>query len=71
MPAAPLLQTAANHLQLYSLNVSSEALWRLPDGQDVRRVNLYLSHRCEEHSCRACQVSHCVALLRRPFQASF
>ena len=39
------LQTAANHLQLYSLNVSSEAVWRLPNGRDVRRVNVYLSHR--------------------------
>ncbi|PRW44970.1 RAB6A-GEF complex partner 1-like isoform A [Chlorella sorokiniana] len=36
--------TAANHLQLYSLNVSSEAVWRLPNGRDVRRVNVYLSH---------------------------
>ncbi|KAL4420208.1 hypothetical protein ABPG77_011424, partial [Micractinium sp. CCAP 211/92] len=36
--------TAHNHLQLYTLNVSSEALWRLPGGGDVRRVNLYLSH---------------------------
>lgn len=39
------LQTAANHLQLYSLNVSSEAVWRLPNGRDMRRVNVYLSHR--------------------------
>lgn len=39
------LQTAANHLQLYSLNVSSAAVWRLPNGRDVRRVNVYLSHR--------------------------
>ena len=37
-------QTARNHLQLYALNVSSEALWRLPSGQDVRRINVYLSH---------------------------
>jgi hypothetical protein len=37
------LQTAHSHLQLYALNVSSEALWRLPDGQELRRVNIYLS----------------------------
>ena len=37
-------QTALNHLQLYALNISSEALWRLPDGQEVRRVNVYLSY---------------------------
>ncbi|KAL4448516.1 hypothetical protein ABPG75_005735 [Micractinium tetrahymenae] len=36
--------TGANHLQLYALNVSSEPLWRLPGGGEVRRVNLYLSH---------------------------
>ncbi len=43
-PAHACAQTAHNHLQLYTLNVSSEALWRLPGGGDVRRVNLYLSH---------------------------
>ncbi|PSC67405.1 Quino amine beta chain-like RIC1-like guanyl-nucleotide exchange factor [Micractinium conductrix] len=36
--------TARNHLQLYALNQSSEALWRLPSGGEVRRINLYLSH---------------------------
>jgi hypothetical protein len=40
----PVPQTSRSHLQLYALNVSSEALWRLPDGQELRRVNLYLSH---------------------------
>lgn len=47
LPAlAAARQTEHNHLQLYGLNVSSEALWRLPDGGEVRRVNVYLSHRC-------------------------
>lgn len=45
--------TQRSHLQLYALNVSSEALWRLPDGQDVRRVNLYLSHRRARLPCAA------------------
>lgn len=35
-PPHPSLQTSGNHLQLYALNVSSEVLWRLPDGQEVR-----------------------------------
>lgn len=41
---SPAHQTSHNRLQLYALNVSSEALWRLPDSQEVRRVNVYLSH---------------------------
>lgn len=43
-PAFTSLQTSRSHLQLYALNVSSEALWRLPDSQELRRVNVFLSH---------------------------
>ena len=37
-------QTTGSHLQLYALNVSSEVLWRLPHGHELKRVNVYLSH---------------------------
>lgn len=45
-PRAPP-QTARNHLQLYALNQSSEALWRLPSGGEVRGRGLRGGKRIE------------------------
>ena len=40
--AVPCAQTGGSVLHYYGIHVTRDVLWRLPDGRDIRRVDVYL-----------------------------